>query len=71
VIVAILFTSAVQALPTRVDLRSQQTALRNQGDRNTCQTFGATAALEAAYKRAGFGDLNLSEQFLNHVGKMF
>jgi hypothetical protein len=68
---ALVFTTAVQALPARVDLRSQQTPLRDQGDRNTCQTFGATAALEAAYKRAGFGELNLSEQFLNHVGKTF
>ena len=68
---AVFTTTTVVALPTRVDLRSQQTELKDQGDRNTCQTFGAMAALEAAYRRAGFGDLNLSEQFLNHAGKTF
>lgn len=59
------------AAQSRVDLRARQTPPKQQGDRNTCQTFGATAAVEAAYKRAGYGDLDLSEQFLNHMGKTF
>jgi hypothetical protein len=54
-----------------VDLRPQQTALKSQGGRNTCIIFAAVAALEAAYKRAGYGDLDLSEQFTNHMGKTF
>ncbi len=65
----------------RVDLRHYQTpgeptagesapSLRNQGGRTTCITFAATAALEAAYKRAGYGDLDLSEEFINYTGKV-
>jgi len=57
--------------PDSVNLSANQTALRNQGGRRTCITFAAIAALEAAYKKAGYGDLNLSEQFLNHMGKNF
>jgi papain like protease len=56
---------------SRVDLRAKQTSLKNQGGRGTCITFAAIAALEAAYKRAGYGDLNLSEEFANHFHKMF
>ena len=46
-----------------VDLRGNQTPLRSQGGRGTCTYFGAVAALEAAYKRAGYGNLDLSEEF--------
>jgi len=56
---------------TRVDLRSRQTSLKDQGPtRSTCITFAAVAALEAAYKRAGRGEIDLSEEFLNYLGKM-
>jgi hypothetical protein len=63
-------SAAADAAPTRVDLRSAQTRIKDQGARNTCITFSAVAALEAAYRRAGHGSLDLSEQFLNHMGKM-
>lgn len=46
-----------------VDLRPNQTPVRNQGGRGTCTYFGTLAALEAAYKKAGCGDLDLSEEF--------
>jgi hypothetical protein len=55
----------------RVDLRSKQTPLKNQGGRTTCISFAAIAAIEAAYKRAGYGDLDLSEEFLNYFHKSF
>ena len=61
----------VSTTPAFVDLRNQQTPLRNQGGRTTCITFAAIAALEAAYNRAGYGPLDLSEQFVNHMGKTF
>lgn len=61
---------ALAPAQTRVDHSVWQTPMRNQGGRNTCQTFGAVAALEARYKRAGYGNLNLSEEFVNYVGKM-
>ena len=65
-----LMPGIAQARPAFVDLGPNQTPLRNQGDRTTCITFAALAALEAAYNRAGFGKLDLSEEFLNHFGKM-
>lgn len=61
----------VEVSGLRVDLRPQQTAIRNQGNRGTCITFAAVAALEAAYKRIGYGDLDLSEEFLGYMGKNF
>jgi hypothetical protein len=75
----LLGTSACES--ERVDLREYQTAgqptyegtddvIRDQQNRRTCIAFGATAALEAAYKRAGYGELDLSEEFLNYTGKM-
>lgn len=56
-------------VPVRVDLTQYQTPLRLQGNRNTCQTFAAVAALEARYRRIGY-TLDLSEEFVNHIGKM-
>ena len=64
-----------------VDLRSWQTAgqpsdeagppqVRDQGSGYTCITFSATAAMEAAYKRQLGLELDLSESFLNYMGKM-
>lgn len=66
-----LLSSLAFAVPLSVDLRPNQTAIRNQGGRTTCITFAAAAAMEAAYKRAGYGDLDFSEQFINHMGKTF
>ena len=66
----------------RVDLRPNSTEgnpassmapplTRNQGGRNTCQTFAAIAAVEAAYKRQFGIDVDLSEEFTNYTGKVF
>ena len=63
------FASALTA-QTRVDHSVWQTPLKNQGTRTTCIAFSATAALEARYKRAGYGNLDLSEEFVNYVGKL-
>jgi hypothetical protein len=46
-----------------------QTPIKDQRDRNTCSLFCLVSALEARYKRAGYGDLDLSEQHFNHMGK--
>jgi hypothetical protein len=61
---------AAAARPAYVDLAPFQTPIRNQGQQGTCSTFATVAALEAAYNRAGYGKLDLSEEFLNHVTKM-
>ncbi len=58
------------ARPSYVDLSANQTPLRKQGARTTCIVFAAIAALEAAYNRAGYGQLDLSEEFLAHFDKM-
>ncbi|HLK16806.1 MAG TPA: hypothetical protein VKT78_18505 [Fimbriimonadaceae bacterium] len=50
--------------PDVADTLKDQTPIKNQGARATCTYFAATAALEAAYKKAGVGNLDLSEQYL-------
>ncbi len=57
--------------PDSVNLGAWQTPIKNQGGRRTCITFAAIGALESAYKKAGYGDIILSEEFLNHMGKTF
>lgn len=53
----------------RVDLTSWQTPLKNQGNRTTCISFAAMAALEARYRRTGL-TLDLSEEFAVSMEKM-
>lgn len=54
-----------------VDLRPQQSALKDQGGRTTCIVFAGVAAVEAAYKRIGYGEVDLSEEFINFARKSF
>jgi hypothetical protein len=63
--------AAAVPVPERVDLRSWQTPLRDQGPRATCIVHSSLAALEAAYKRAGYGDVRLSVEFAMYLGDMF
>ena len=73
---ATLLALALTVAPTSplaaqsVDHTSWQTPAKSQGDRTTCITFSAVAALEARYKRLG-QDLDLSEEFVNYLRKMF
>tara|TARA_R110002096_G_scaffold427476_2_gene638200 strand:+ start:222 stop:2294 length:2073 start_codon:yes stop_codon:yes gene_type:complete len=53
-----------------VDLTPWQTPLRDQGSRTTCITFSAVAAVEARYRRLG-QTIDLSEEFVNYMRKMF
>jgi len=55
-------------LPPRVDLRQWQTPVRNQGAQGSCFIHANVAAMEAAYKRLGYGDLDLSEEFSYYMG---
>lgn len=59
-----------------VDLRGNQTPYRHQalepaGERGGCTYFGTLAALESAYKKRGYGDLDLSEEFMAITSKSF
>ncbi|MBL6446834.1 C1 family peptidase [Fulvivirga sp. 29W222] len=54
-----------------VDLRPQQSSLKDQGNRTTCIVFAGVAATEAAYKRIGYGEVDLSEEFINFTRKSF
>jgi len=56
--------------PKMVDLRKQQTPIRLQ-TRGNCFIHATVAAMEAAYKRAGYGDLDLSELFSDTMGEIF
>jgi hypothetical protein len=67
--VALLSGLAVAPAQTRVDLTIYQTPIKNQDNRYTCIAFSAVAALEARYKRTGV-TLDLSEEFVNYIGKL-
>ncbi|MCX7849493.1 C1 family peptidase [Thermus sp.] len=58
------------SLPPSVDLRANQTPIRNQNPRGTCTSFAIAALLEAAYKRLHGLELDLSEEWINGVQKM-
>src|SRR5262245_17981761 len=45
-------------------------SVKGQGGRNTCWAFAGVAALEAAYKRKYGIELDLSEQYTFHMGKV-
>ncbi|MFQ3577849.1 MAG: C1 family peptidase [Verrucomicrobiia bacterium] len=59
--------AAWNLLPRSVDLRPEMEALRvnfiQQGEKNTCAFFSASAALELRLRRLGV-DLDISEQFM-------
>lgn len=59
--------------PATVDLRRWQTPFRDQGGRYTCVSFATLAAVEARYKRLDpvkYANIDLSEQYVNHLQKM-
>ncbi|RMG45355.1 MAG: hypothetical protein D6723_18505 [Acidobacteria bacterium] len=57
-------------IPPSQDLRPYQTPIKNQDGRGTCVQFAVNAAIEAAYKHRSGVDLDLSEQYGNHLQKM-
>jgi hypothetical protein len=58
------------ARPARVDLRPDQTPIRAQFG-NNCFIHATVAAMEAEYKRRGYGELDLSEHFSDYGGSLF
>lgn len=70
-LVLLLATAPAQAQPAAVDLSRWQTPVKNQWGRGNCFIHGTVAAMEAAYKRAGYGDLDLAELFSDYLGQLF
>jgi hypothetical protein len=66
---AVLSGLSLASAQTRVDLTPYQTSIKNQHNRYTCIAFSSVAALEARYRRTGV-TLDLSEEFVNYIGKL-
>lgn len=66
-ILALSALSAPLFAQTALNLSPVQSPFKNQGSRRSCICFSAIAALEAAYRRAGYGTLDLSEEFADNV----
>lgn len=58
-----------KAAPDIFSLEDDQTSYKRQWNRGTCVSFAVVAAVEAAYKRQLDLELDLSEQFVNHMQK--
>lgn len=59
--------------PGLVDLRLNQSSLKHQAlilERGSCTYYANLAALEAAYKKRGYGELDLSEEFFSIMSKV-
>jgi len=59
------------ARPRSWSLAADQTPFKNQADRGTCWAFAGASALEAAYHRRFGLTLDLSEEYVFHMGKAF
>lgn len=60
---------ADQNLLRRVDLKGDQTAVRNQGRRDACTYFVTTALVESFIKKSTGKELDLSEEYLAWAAK--
>lgn len=57
-------------LPTKFDIYSLQTPVRNQSKRGVCSIFSTTGLMEMLYKKAGMANPDFSEQYLQWAVKV-
>lgn len=67
----ILTVLTSQSWAKSVDLRSEMSPVRFQGDRNTCSVFAATSLMEFLIKKTTGQALDLSEQYNYWAGKEY
>jgi len=56
-------------LPPVVDLKSDQSKVKNQGPRGACTYFVTTSLIESIIKKASGNELDLSEEYLAYAAK--
>ncbi|HET7850176.1 MAG TPA: hypothetical protein VFL51_14040 [Pseudolabrys sp.] len=64
-------TAIAQALSGVFSLAQWQSPFKMQNDRGTCWAFAGAAALEAAYRRKFNALIDVSEEYVFHMGKSF
>ena len=71
VLSAVVFVAAYKPADEPVDLRPMMSSVKNQGYRNTCNTFAATALMEFLIKQKTKKTIDLSESYAYWLGKNY